>query len=78
VSGTLEPRAGIQHLMRVQASPQTQACADLAIFTSLSWDWDSADEGFIDAGTVRNEVITQARRMIAQGGVGAAVEKRSA
>lgn len=46
-----------------------QGWKDLEPFISLSFDWDSADEGRIDPETVRTVTVETARELLARDGV---------
>jgi len=69
VAGEVDPRDATLRLMRLVSGPQTPAWEDLVVFSSLSFDWDSADEGRVDEAAVRHEVLAQANRILDQGGV---------
>jgi hypothetical protein len=69
VAGEVEPRAATTRLMHLVRGPQTAAWEDLVVFSSLPFDWDSADEGRVDEAAVRREVLVQAQRILDQGGV---------
>jgi len=72
VAGELEPEAATERLRGLASRVMNlnrPAWEDLEVFVSLSFDWDSAAEGYLDRDAVREAVLSEAQVLLSRGGV---------